>query len=117
VTFSWLVRPSEAFPPLAEAQARAMHRGVRALADAYAPQIEVWMKQEAPWTDRTGNARQTLFGEVQEVVNQMVAVVIGHGVDYGIYLELKNAGRYAIVNPALDFWAPRLWADVVAMLS
>jgi hypothetical protein len=101
---------------LAEAYASALHRGVYAICQRWAPEIANWMKDEAPWTDRTGNARQTLYTEVTQVVNQMVTVILSHGVHYGIYLELCNAGRYAIINPALDEFGPKVWADVEAML-
>jgi hypothetical protein len=113
----WDVPPERAFAELAAAYATAIHRGTYAIAHRWAPEISNWMKSNAPWTDRTGNARQTLYTEVQDVVNQMVTLIISHGVDYGIYLELKNAGRFAIVNPALDEFAPKIWADVKRMLS
>jgi len=32
-------------------------------------------------------------------------------------LELNNAGRYAIIDPAIDHFAPILWSEVVRMLS
>ncbi len=115
--FHWDVPPSTAFPELAEAYATALHRGVYAIAQRWQPEINNWMKENAPWTDRTGNARQTLYTEVQDVVNEMVTIIMSHGVNYGIYLELKNAGRFAIVNPALDHFAPKIWADVKRMLA
>jgi hypothetical protein len=46
-----------------------------------------------------------------------VLIAFGHGVDYGIFLELANAGRFAIVNPALDFFAPKIWADVRRLIN
>lgn len=115
--FRWETTPETAFTRLAEAYTSALHRGVRAIALARAPEIENWLKDNASWTDRTGNARQTLHTEVEDVVNRMVRIILSHGVDYGIYLELSNAGRYAIVNPGLDHWAPILWRDVREMMG
>jgi len=115
--FHWEKTPEEALGELGDAYASAIHRGVKAIVDRWAPEIENWMKQNAPWTDRTGNARQTLHTEVEEVVDEMVEIIMAHGVYYGIYLELCNAGRYAIINPALDHFAPKIWQDVRRMLS
>ena len=115
--FRWETPPEEAFPELAEAYVNAIHEGVKAIAQRWAPEIENWMQENAPWTDRTGNARQSLYTEVEDVTGKMVQIILSHGVYYGIFLELKNAGRYAIVNPALDHFAPKIWADVKRMLS
>ena len=115
--FRWTVPPDQAFNELTEAYISAIHRGIYAIAQKWAPQIENWMKANAPWTDRTANARQGLWTEVQQAINIMVRINLWHGVEYGIYLELKNAGRFAIINPAIDHFSPRIWADVQRMLS
>lgn len=115
--FEWKVPPEKAFPELADAYTRAIHKGIYAIGQRYQPLIENWMKDNAPWEDQTSNARQTLWTEVNDVPNQMVTIILSHGVYYGIFLELCNAGRYAIINPALDHFAPLIWADVQRMLS
>lgn len=113
--FTWQRRPTEAFPALTEAYAQAIHRGVVQLAERYAVEIEAWMKSEAVWTDRTSNARQTLFSEAIDFVD-VVVILMSHGVEYGTFLELSNGGRYAIITPALDYFMPRIWRDVQALL-
>lgn len=113
----WQVPPEQALPELGQAYASAIHKGVLAIGNRWAPQIANWMKQNAPWTDRTSNARQTLWSDVDDVTNVMVEIIFSHGMDYGIFLELNNAGRFAIINPALDHFAPLIWADVQRMLS
>ena len=113
----WQTTPEQAFTELADEYASAIHRGVFLLATRYAPEIEAWMKANASWTDRTGNARQTLYAEVTDIVNSAVILFFGHGVEYGVFLELAHGGTYAIVTPALDHFIPRIWADVKAMLS
>lgn len=117
MSFVWDVPPDEAFVELAEAYETAVHAGVAAIAKRYAPEIENWMKSNAPWTDRTGNARQTLHTEVEEVVNEMISLVLSHGVEYGKYLELSHGGRFAIIGPALDYFAPKMWADVQGLFK
>lgn len=76
-----------------------------------APEIETWMKVNAPWTDRTGNARQRLFTRVVASPEE-VMLVMAHGVEYGIYLETGNLGAYAIVGPAVRAFAPIVMADL-----
>lgn len=84
------------------------------LAQFFAPQIETWMKQEALWVDRTGNLRQSLYADVQELVNGCL-IVFDYGLDYGKYLEFGNAGHYAIIGPALDYWGVQVMNAVRAL--
>ena len=117
MSFQWQTTPEEAFVELSEAYAQAIHEAVHAIAQRWAPEIEQWMKQNAIWTDRTGNARQTLWADVVEIANQAVVAAFGHGVDYGTFLELAHGGTYAIVTPALDRFIPLIWRDVAALFS
>jgi hypothetical protein len=114
---TWTKTPEDAWGELATAYASEVHKGVYAICQYYAAQISNWMKANAPWTDRTGNARQALYTDVEQVVNQMVTLILSHGVEYGIFLETLNAGRYAIIGPALDHFAILIWRDVRQMLG
>lgn len=116
-SINWQNPPDKAWGELADAYRAAIHQGVQAIAQRWAPEIENWMKENAPWTDRTGNARQTLHTEVQSVAGNMVRIIMAHGMEYGIWLEVRHAGRYAIIGPALDHFAPKIWQDVVRMVS
>ena len=115
--YTWVVEPGQAFAELAVAYQEALHQAVMQICLKWAPKIENWIKDNAPWTDRTGNARQTLKVEVEDVVNEMVSIVLWHGMHYGLFLEVKNAGRYAIVNPAIDEFGTKVWADVRRMVG
>lgn len=64
-------------------------------------------KVTAPWTDRTGAARNSLYATSMATGNGGV-LEVGHGVDYGIWLEVANAGRYAAVIPTLQRTYPRV---------
>ena len=75
-----------------------------------------WMRVNRTWSDITGNARRGLRGEIVEEGDGWTMYFV-HGVEYGVFLELANAGRYAIVMPALDRFLPRIWADVKAGLT
>lgn len=116
VEFQWDITPERAFGDLTDAYIAAIRNGVRQIAAYYAPQIESWMKANASWTDRTGNARQTLSAEVEDVSLDMVKIVLAHGVEYGVWLEIAHAGAYSILGPAIDYWGPQIWADVQTML-
>lgn len=69
------------------------------------------VKVTAPWTDRTGAARNGLYATA-EVTQQRGVLEIGHGVDYGIWLEVSNAGRFAAVTPTLQRTIPRVAAGL-----
>lgn len=117
MSFHWQTTPTQAFVPGVTEYVAAIHRGVLAIANLYAPEIEAYMKANAIWTDRSGNARQTLNADANDVAMDMVQIILAHGMEYGIFLELANAGRYAIIGPTLDVFGPRIWADVQRMLS
>lgn len=70
------------------------------LVQRQAPKAEAWMRVNAPWTDRTGNARSSLRAiPIQE--GEAYNLELTGGVPYQIYLETKNSGRYAIIQPAM----------------
>ena len=85
--------------------ARTKNRMV-ATATYIAPKIQADMRESARWTDQTGNARNGLFAAVKTSTNQ-VAIVLYHSVPYGIWLELRWSGRYAIITPSLAKWGPK----------
>lgn len=82
-----------------------MTKSVIAAANFIAPKAEAHMRQNAPWTDRTSAARNGLRAQVQVSTNK-VAIVLYHSVDYGIWLEVRWGGKYAIVRPTVDVMAP-----------
>jgi hypothetical protein len=71
------------------------------LAQYFAAKIETWAKVHAPWTDRTGNARQGLTARVFREATAITLILFG-AVSYQIWLELKNGGKYAVILPALE---------------
>lgn len=63
-----------------------------------------WAKENAPWTDRTGNARAGLHSGVSEGLKQdFFELYIAHTVFYGIYLETRWNGKYAIIAPTVVY--------------
>jgi hypothetical protein len=112
--FKWEVTPEQAFTELYDDYTRQIYREIQRLALKYAPEIEAWMKAERLWIDRTNNARSGLYAEVESTLTQIV-ISFDHTMEYGVFLEFKNQGEYAIIAPALDHFAPKFWADVQAL--
>ena len=81
--------------------------GLYALLQNWAGQLEGYAKTYAPWTDRTGHARQSLHGGVESSGGELV-LYLSHGVEYGIWLELAHGGNYAIVRPTVDAHLSRI---------
>jgi hypothetical protein len=61
-----------------------------------------YMKNNAPWKDRTGNARATLGAYGVHAVDYHEIHLHG-GVPYQIWLEVRWSGRYAIISKAVKF--------------
>lgn len=68
-------------------------------------------RQNAPWSDRTGNARSGLFGTAEvDYSSGTVTLYLSHGVlvDYGVWLELKGGGKWAIIMPQIERSLPKI---------
>ena len=83
-----------------------------ALAQDWAGTLEARAKKNAPWKDRTSNARNGLFGEaeISGFWRDEVLIKLAHSVEYGVFLELANDGKYAILKPTLDAAIPEIYA-------
>lgn len=95
---------------------RRVAASLHGLMEYYAAKGEDYMKQHAPWTDRTGHARQSLFG-VPFAKRTQLLIRYAHAVDYGVYLELANQGLYAILEPTAKKMAPNFYSDVRRLIS
>lgn len=116
----WDAEPQTAIPAMIDHFEGSLHQWLIALALTYAPQVEAWMKHNASWTDRTGNARQSLQTQVYESPDRSQVVLelrYGNSIFYHVFLELNNAGRYAIITPTVDYWTPLIMNDIRGALS
>lgn len=75
---------------------------VAATVDFRADKAVGWMKTTAKWTDRTGNARATLQAKPEHAETYHLIRLFG-GMPYQIWLELRWAGRLAIITPAVKY--------------
>lgn len=83
---------------------QAIPEGMAAGAAQLAEDMEAFARANAPWTDRTGDARGGLAGEAFADAGQVGAAIV-HSVDYGIWLENRWENRYAIIGPTQRVFA------------
>jgi len=116
-------KPPTALNPAIIAYGNKVKAAVVAVAQFIGAKMENAAKADAPWTDRTANARQGLFyavdsdagGEVSGSANlsgqesgmisvskDIVALYLSGSMSYQVFLELSNAGRYAIIMRTME---------------
>ena len=91
-----------------ESYERRVRFAVRQVALFWAARLESYAKENAPWTDRTANARQSLHTWVEDLSQDTVRLYLSHGVNYGIYLEVRWAARFAIIWPSIQRHLPEI---------
>ena len=78
-----------------------MTRALVGLTEYHGMAAENAMRKNAPWRDQTSNARNGLHTTVTHNGN-VHEIILAHGVSYGIWLEVRWAGRYQIILPTLQ---------------
>lgn len=114
--FKWVVPPSAVFPQMAHQYTQAIFQSGRHIAYEQAEEMEAYAKSHAPWTDRTGDARERLHATVEET-GPIGTIVLAHGVDYGLWLEIANGGRFSIIPETIDVFAPRVMRSLQNMIN
>lgn len=89
------------------------HASCAAVTRGFAARCERYMKDHAPWDDRTGSARDGLTAQGEFSFIEYT-VVLFHTVDYGIWLEIRWNGKYAIIQPTIEAMGPQFMAEMVA---
>lgn len=94
-----------------------MDRAIQGVCRYYDGLLEASAKTNAPWTDRTTNARNGLrFVHVAR--GKFKHWILGtHSVEYGIYLETSNDAKYAIIMPTIRAYAPRVMATFTKIMN
>jgi hypothetical protein len=84
--------------------------GAREVFEHYAGVILAYAQDNAPWGDRTGAARAGLGVVVEELEGGgAVGLSLYHSVDYGYWLEVIQSGRFAVIMPTLEMFAPQVF--------
>lgn len=118
MTIEWVKTPTDAWMPKYIDWTFRIPAAIAQAFEARREEIGAWMKAEAVWRDRTGAARRSLHAEViQEGVLVMLVMQYTIPIFYSRYLETMQQGRFSILSPALDYWAPILIEDVRKLLK
>lgn len=87
-------------------------------------ELEMYMKANHPWQNRTGDAELYLGAELHEEYekgNENAEAVVGlelsHGVSYGVYLEYSMEQRFAILEPTVRLKGPEVIRNMQGILS
>jgi hypothetical protein len=94
-----------------------MRAQLHTILEYHATRAQSSMRQNAPWRDQTGNARNGLFATVQDEARGGGSIVLYHSVAYGIYLETRWAGRYAIILPTIQTEGRLVMTSVAALFG
>lgn len=103
-------------PPLKRLLPR-VDAAVSIVFDSYESVAETYARSNAPWTDRTGNARAGLFAQHDAEPMVVHRLTIYGTMPYTYWLEVRWSGRYAIIGPTLVHIAPLLSADLAAAVK
>lgn len=76
-----------------------------------------YARSNAPWEDRTGDARGGLASEFYGEAGQTVGVVLYHTVDYGPWLEIRWGGKYAIIMPTVEAMGTKMLGTMQRMMD
>lgn len=86
------------------------------VAQQWAEEAVDYMRANAVWADRTGDARAGLaaYATVQRT---RTTVVLHHTVPYGIWLEIRFGGQFAILLPTIEALGPDILRDLDGVLG
>lgn len=73
--------------------------------------MENYARQSAPWTDRTGDARRSI-ASVDDSTKDIIRYWLKIDVDYGIWLEVSNQGKYRILVPTMTIFEAKIIQDL-----
>ncbi len=117
VGIRWVV-PPETLALAIEKYGDRVITAVTAVAGRVAAEMANSAKSNAPWTDRTANARTGLFGTAErDTTAQVVTLFLSHSpvIDYGIWLELAHGSSFAIIMRTIESHLPGLRNDLEAL--
>lgn len=86
--------------------------GIEALLEQVAEEMQEYARSHASWDDRTGEARSGLTAEVVDEGLFSNSIVLYHTVDYGIWLEIRWNGKYAIIVPTIEHFGPIIMSSL-----
>ena len=88
---------------------RKMKAGLDLYGQTAALKLQGIMIAQAPWQDRSTNARNSLKGEYVKQGGQS-SIILSGNMEYSIYLELAMSKRYAIIKPTATQYSKEVFA-------
>lgn len=105
--------------PANEMKLRVFSNSAKAALDSYVSktrqEMETYAKNNHPWTNRTGNAERGLHTDLDSSSSGWSQTIqLAHGPDiwYGYYLENSMGKRFAIIEPTMRVFYPRVMSEL-----
>lgn len=95
---------------------RKVNNQISAVMDYNAAYATGWLKQNAPWTDRTSAARTGLVA-LSNASGNSHEILMAYSVYYGIWLEVANSGKYAVITPGMRIIGKKVMDDMQSLLN
>lgn len=93
-----------------------LKRNLDAVLDYNAAYATGYLKENAPWHDNTGAARTGLMA-IPHSERSVYEIFMAYSVTYGIWLEIANSGRYAVITPAMRILGTKLMRDMQYLID
>lgn len=110
-----LIWDKDEITPRLVAMPVALDRAISAVMAFHEPQVQAYARNNAPWADRTSNARNGLMARAFKE-GQSHGIELSHGVPYGIWLEVRFNGRYAIIEPTVRAQGPEVMRTIRTLM-
>jgi hypothetical protein len=94
-----------------------LNNNIQQILRFHQPRMVAHAKTEAPWEDQTSNARNGLNAQVDRPTPNTHVLTLYGSVSYQIWLEVRWAGRYAIIMPTIRVFGPQVMASFTKLLD
>lgn len=96
---------------------KRMDRAIALTMDYEAAYATGQLKMRAPWTDRTGAARAGLLAVANHLGPGAHEIIMSYSVYYGIWLEVANSGKYAVIGPFMPILGRKIMQDLTNLIE
>lgn len=119
VGFKWEVEPAQSIPQMFDNYTKTVFLSGRRQAEDRARDMVEWAKTNAPWEDRTGDARAGINAIVKDSPGIIAEIVLQHdpSLPYTLWLELADGGRLAIIAKTIDYFGPIFMNDMQKLVN
>lgn len=114
--FARFILEEDTITPTLQALPGVIDKIVATTLNYYEPKLENYAKLNAPWQDQTTNARNGLAARSGKS-GKVRYIVLFHQVPYGIWLEVRWSGKYAIIMPTIEHFGPQVMDTFTKILE